>query len=75
MKTIKDFIWWLSVGGVFKRYWDNIEYFCNDKNVLVSDFIQNMDANKPDTLFWVAENELLFFKEAKEKYINWLKDN
>ena len=66
MKTLNDFLWWLSVGGILNRYWSAIEYACWDKKILQSDFIKQMDANKPCGF--------IFFKEAKGKYINYLKD-
>ena len=49
--TLNDFLWWLSVGGILNRYWSAIEYACWDKKMLQSDFIKQMDANKPETLF------------------------
>ena len=75
MKTLNDFLWWLSVSGMLDRYWPAIEYACWDKQILLSDFIKQMDANKPETLFDLpircGSN---FFKEAKEKYISYLKN-
>lgn len=41
-----------------------------------SDFIKQMDVNKPETLFDLPiKCGFSFFKEAKEKYINYLKEN
>lgn len=73
--TLNDFLWWLSVGGILNRYWSAIEYACWDKKMLQSDFIKQMDANKPETLFDLPIGcGFIFFKEAKGKYINYLKD-
>lgn len=73
--TLNDFLWWLSVGGILNRYWSAIEYACWDKKMLQSDFIKQMDANKPETLFDLPiKCGLIFFKEVKGKYISYLKD-
>ena len=76
MKLLNDFLWWLSVGGILNRYWSAIEYACWDKKILQSDFIKQMYVNKPETLFDLPIMcGFSFFKEAKEKYINYLKEN
>jgi hypothetical protein len=73
MKVLNDFLWWLSVGGILKRYWSAVEYACFDKKILQADFIKRMDATDPNTLFdLLIDCGFLFFKKAKEKYINWL---
>ena len=75
MKILNDFLWWLSGGGILNRYWSAIKYACWDKKILQSDFIKQMDANKPETLFDLPiQCGFIFFKKAKEKYINYLKD-
>lgn len=74
--NLNDFLWWLSVSGILNRYWSAIEYACWDTKMLQSDFIKQMDANKPETLLDLPiKCGFIFFKEVKEKYINWLKTN
>lgn len=75
MKTLNDFLWWLSVCGLLQRYFDNVQSECNEHwHWLISDHIKNMDANNPDSLFEIL-SKCTFWDEPAEKYKNWLKEN
>lgn len=75
MKTLNDFLWWLSVGGILNRYWSAIEYACWDKKMLQPISLNRWMLTSPETLFDLPiKCGFIFFKEAKGKYINYLKD-
>lgn len=73
-KTLDDFYFWLARCGIFHQYWHAVKIFCENKQILLTDFMGNMDANNPDTLFWFEGSGSGKFAEAKEKYANWLNE-
>jgi hypothetical protein len=72
-KTIQIFMRWLASSGLFYKYWILVKLVCEENNILLSDYILNLDATNPESLFRIIEHQSDLFRDAKEKYTNWLK--
>lgn len=70
-KTLNDFLWWLEVSGLLQLYFNHVREVCNERRLLMSDHIKNMDANNINTLFGILD-ECVFWDNKIEKYMNWL---
>ncbi len=77
MKTLNnDFLAWLVnyEYDTLSRYWGAVGYAIWDAQKTKSDFIKQMDANNPDTLFnMLVDTGFKFFEKAKIDYTNYLK--
>lgn len=73
-KSFQDFALWLARCGIFFDYWGAVQEFCAANRLRLSDFVGNMNANNPDTLFWFDTYDPKKFDGAKIKYTNWLKE-
>lgn len=73
-KTLNDFYQWLACCNLFYKYWEEVKAFCDEHHLLLTDFLGNMDAEKPETLFWFESSPSGIFTQAQEKYTNWLND-
>lgn len=76
MKNLNDFLIWL-VGYEYdslSRYWAAVDYTIWDTKASKPEFIKQMDANNPDTLFNIlVDAGFKFFEKAKIDYTNHMK--
>lgn len=73
----QDFLIWLANCSILNLYWKDLDKFCSRNYILHSDIIRRMEVTNPNSLFDFLnfEDTEIVWSIAKEKYINWMKNN